>query len=645
MTPEVTKVLQQEQTTKQVDELLSKCKELLRISRGTMKNYYSQWDRNDRVYRGERAMDNADRQAINRNEPPKVVVPLTYSQTQTFTAFMTMLFTQRDYVYELGGTGVEDEQPAKLGQACLERDLNYNSFKGVKLPQFCTDIGRFGLGIIKSDWTRETVPTPVQVPDPNFVQPVGMQPVQPPMITQYQPKTTYLGNRIKVISPYNWFPDTRLPISRFREGEFCADECEQSIGELQKLEAEGVCAGIKFVPRARQDMVEDRRLTIMTRDYIAQQPEGMSRYVVLTEVQLRLNPSKVMISDNTPLNKDVDTEVPYIIWIANDSRIVRIDEMGYDHNEFTYDASQFFNDQCRVVNFSLADLVGPMQDILDWLMNARVTNVRKVIQNQLVVDPRYVEMNDLKDRLPVIRLKSTAQGLGINSYIQQLNVTDVTTGHLTDMSVVQGFAKDASGISENLLGQYASGRRSARESQSVNMNAAARLQVVAQGIWDQALLPLGRKMLCNLRQGLDEQQLVNIIGVAKFIKNAQTGVVQQFLPVDKSQLIGNYDFLIFDATLPSQRMANAAALQELLVALSKDPRLVLVFNKDPKLILDEILELRNIRNAERFDLTPERAGQLVALAGGPGNQAPAGGPQRAGTNGPGNGQPAGGQPR
>lgn len=634
MEQNVATILAKKDHPKEVGELLTTLKGLVKMSRSAMRDYYNLWDRNDSVYRGERAPDESDRKAIKRSEPMKVVVPLSNAQIQTFVSFNIMMFTQRDYFYEISGSGIEDESPAKLAQAVIERDLDHNAFKGVLLPQWLTDVGRYGIGIMKSDWVRDTCPKMMQVPDPAFVQQSGMQQVQPPMINQMQDVTEYLGNRIKVTSPYKWFPDTRLPITRYREGEFCADECEQSLGELKRLEKQGICVGTAEIPQMGVDVLEDRRFTIINKSYLSNQPSNDSRYCVLTEVQVRLNPSKTKISETQVLNKEIDAEVLYLVWIANDRRIIRIEEMGYDHNQFTWDAAQYFNDQSRLLNFGLAELLGPSQDIMDWLMNSRVTNVRKVIQNQLVVDPRYINMDDLKDRNPILRLKSTAQGLSIDSYIKQLAVTDVTTGHLTDMGVVSDFAKQASGISDNLLGQYATGRRSAREASNVNNNAAARLQVIASGLWESALLPLGKKLISNSRQGLDEQQLIRIVGLQRYVKDASA--VQAFMPLDKSMLYGSYDFLIFNATLPSQRMATAQALQELLVAMAKDPKSIFVFQKDPKLILDEVLELRGIHNAERFDLTPERAQQFMLMAGAAPNPAvPSGTPGAV----PSNGQP------
>lgn len=621
MRKEIIDVLREENSPQLLNEFRLRLQGLVRMSRSTMKDYYPLWDRNDAIYRGERMPDLADQKAMKRNEPAKVFIPLTQSQVQTFVSFATMVLSQRDYFYELGGRGLEDVRPAELGQAILERDLEENKFTGVLLPQFLTDIARFGVGVLKSQYVRETIPTPVEVPDPKWRPNTTLPgaPVQLPTITQYQPKTSYLGNRISAISPYRWFPDTRLPLTRFAYGEFCADEIEYSRDELMKMEADGLCAGVTWVPTLPDDAYQDRRSYYNSAGQAnplynpTLDPKVGAHFCLNTEVQIKLNPSKTFIDDGVAIDPTIDAELIYVVWIANDGRIIRIEDSGYTHNQFTYDCSQFFNDQLRIINFGIAELIGPMQDIMDWLLNSHVTNVRKVIQNQLVVDPRFVELSDLKERNPIIRLKGTADGMAITNYVHQLQVTDATAGHIADMGVIQGFSQDATGLSENLVGQYASGRRSAREAGNVNANAASRVLLPIKGIWQSALLPLGRKLLKNHQCYLDEEQLVAIVGLSEVMKDP--AAVGAFLPIDKTSLVGTYDFLVFDDTLPSQRSAMAASLLQFGEALSAKPMLVFALGYDPALITAEWFKLTGIRNADRFRLTPERFAQLAMLAG------------------------------
>jgi len=641
MLPEVFEVLNEPVQNACISGLMQRCKDLLKLSRTEMTRHYPDWDHYDAVYRGERPADDSDVKANARKEPMKMIVPLTYQQVQTFVAFCYQVFTQRDTLYELSGVAPADESSAKVGQALLERDIDYNRFRSEKLTQLLTDIGRFGIGITKQCWVHETVPVVEQVPDPNFHPVPGMPPTAAPMVTNVTDATKFMGNKLIIVNPYRFFPDPRIPISRFREGEFCADEIEYGRGELEDMEKDSVCAGIKYVPAFRQEDLDGRRLIWIGKDPMLMY-NNVPRFILVSEVQMRINPAKFEYAPGKFLNPEIDREIKCLVWVANDSRIIRLEEMGYAHDEFGYDCAQFSNDQIRFINFGLAEVLGPLQDTITWFINARVTSVRKVISNQLVVDPSGIEIKDLQDRNPVIRLKKTMVGTGVDRYITQLKVQDVTQGHLNDVNFLSNYARESTGITENLMGQFASGRRSSAEAKQVAGNAAARLMLTAHGVWDSCLLPMGKKMLSNLRQGLDVPTLIKEIGPSAMMPLPVPGLAQGamgFKQVTKADLVGNYDFLIFDGTLPSQRGQTAMALQELLVAMMKTPQMIPIMGLDPKLILYEVLDLRDVRNVQRFQLTPDRLAVFTAMAQSQGN-AGGHGPSAGGggqTPGPGSG--------
>lgn len=595
-------------------KMLQKCKDLVKLSRDNMGTLYPKWDKYDMAYRGERYRDQEDVKAAERKEPEKMVIPMSYAQINTFVAFCYQVFTQRPNFYELNGASVEDVQAAKIGEAVLDYNLDYNHFKGDKLQQFLLDIARFGLGVMKHSWIEETQKVLQDVPM-DIPQVAGMPQIQPPTQQKLVDKIQYQGNKITVVSPYRFFPDPRLPLTRFQEGEFCASEYEYSEHQLQKMETQKVLAGLKYVPRLTTEMMFDGLRRVSFSESIQNQtPETTLRepkFYVITEVQLEIVPSAWEV-DGVPLGTS-DIPEKYLVWYANDSRVVRVEPMGYMHNDFTYDVAQFNNDQIRFVNFGVAEILDQLQETQNWLINSHITSVRKVINNRLIVDPKGIEMQDLKDRNPVLRLKPAVQGSGVDRWIKQLDVQDVTQNHVRDAQEIDSFAKAATGITENLLGQFASGRRSATEASNVNNSAAARLLLTAHSIWDIALLPLGRHLLSNIRNFMTVPQLIQDVGQTMVMTNA--GGVPQLLPVDKTRLIGNYDFMIFDGTLPSQRGQTASVLQELFVQLVQNPQLALIFQIDPRPLLREILSLRGIRNFEQFSLTPQSAQQLIQLAG------------------------------
>lgn len=621
----VQKVLSQESHPMDVVQLLTRVKELVKISRDEMSRFYDDWDCNDRVYRGIKKQDEDDKMANKRKAPGKFVLPITYTQINTFVSFALSVFNQRDYFYELSGTDISDERPAKVAQGLLEQNLEYNNFRYQKLKQFLTDICKYGVGIIKHSWRKDVVTTkqPQMVP---VAGPEGMEPVMEQQMVD-TPVTQYLGNYLVCVTPFRFFPDPRLPLTRFQEGEFCASEDEYSRSQFIEFQKQGLCTGVEWIPDLAQDQMVDRRHFGILND-IKPSPimTRQKMYVINTEVQVWINPAKTTMGGK-PIDETRDELVLYVIWYANDARIIKLEPLDYPHHKFTFDVAQYEEDLINFINEGMADKLGPMQDVVDWLINSRITNVRKVISNQLIVDPSGIEIQDLRDRKPVIRLKPKVQGTGtLDRWIKQLPIADVTTGHLNDISFIKDYSQQTTGITDNLLGQFSTGRRSAQEARSVNNNAATRVLATVNAIWNSALLPLGKKMLENIRAGVDEPTIIRVIGTVNALQE-MPDAVQQFLKVSPEELVGEYDFLIFDGTLPSQREAQATILQQLLETIMANPEAAMVFGYDPQLLMSAILELRGIRNADQYKLTPQKTQQLIQLVQAGRNLANGGSPQ------------------
>lgn len=611
MDPLIQKQLSREDITPFHAEMLKHCKQLVNWSRRTMARHYSDWDHYNDVYRGMRPPDKQDQKAKERGEPVKMVVPLSYAQVQTFVAFCFAMYYQREHIFELIGKGREDNLPAKIAEALLARDLDYNNFDS-RLYQFLLDVGRFGLGIIKSGWMHETqkMPQTVQTPGLSIL---GLQLRAPREAVELADVTKFLGNKVTNVSPYRFYPDVRLPISRFQEGEFAASEDEYAVTSLYQMEHEGVVAGVKYIKPITNKVLEDRGTSRLSFTDVSDE-KGTSvsmaaakspGVTLVTECQVALIPSKFMI-ESKPLGKET-YPVKYNVWYANDQRVIKCEPLGYIHNQFTYDVAEFSPDMHNLVNAGLCETIDQLQSVITWLINSHVTSVRKTIDNKLVVDPAGVRMEDITNRSPVIRLKDGMARTGVERWVHQLDVRDVTGNHMSDAVAFQQLVQIVTGINDNALGQFHQGRRSATEARNVNSATASRLKMLAQLIFKSGLKTLGQKMISNLRDGLDEDTYVRVIG-----DTADQQTFQEFKKVSKTDLVGDYDFEIFDGTLPSERGVQAQGLQELLVALLSNPMTILILGFDPQVIAREVLELRNVRHPERFLATPEVLQQLVA---------------------------------
>ena len=87
----------------------------------------------------------------------------------------------------------------------------------------------------------------------------------------------------------------------------------------------------------------------------------------------------------------------------------------------------------------------------------------------------------------------------------------------------------------------------------------------------------------------------------------------RFIQADKSKLVGEYDFEVFDGTLPSEKANTAEALNNILQAMLSNPQAASILGFDPQKIMLELAYLQDVPNPERF-LLPQ-AQMTLALQG------------------------------
>jgi hypothetical protein len=579
-------------------KVLQHCKRLVEVSRTYMNRFYDQWDANDKTIRGERIPDAADQKAKIRQEPMKLVMPFTYAQVQTFIAFMMSLFNQRATFYEIEDSGHSDiPKPETDAEICLNRDLRRWMFSKVQY-QFYLDLCRSSFCVAKHLWEEEEMKGLFMEPAQTEVQPSlfgGAFPTTPPE-AMTDTKFIRQGNRVVSVSPYHFFPDVRMPLSRLQEAEFCASEDEFSIVRLKQWEKDGMIVNVdKIVPLGQEGM-QTRRLNYLNASNADNFKTMMGQALgggmcVITEVQIWITPKDFTDTyGNNPLGKE-DFPTLFVVWYANDTTLLKAEPMNYTHNKFTYDIGEYSADQMRVINESLTEVLMQLQDHATWFMNARVTNVRKIIGDKLIVDPAGVEMKDIENRNPVIRLKSGVAKSGVDTWVKQLQLQDVTTNHITDIEKIWEFIQISSGINDNALGQFSQGRRSAAEARTVNAGAASRLKTVATVLWETLYNPLGHKLLFNyLNLELDEFQ--RIVG-----RDADQGRLDRM----KSAINDGLTLEFFDGTAPSEKGYIAQSMQELLLGLLENPQAAMMVTQEPfRSLVVEIADLRGIRSPERF---------------------------------------------
>lgn len=640
MTPDVEKVLNKDgPLTPEYEALLAHVKNLVKMSRSRMARHYSDWDHQDLIYRGERYADMDDREQARKGKPTKMVVPNTYAQVHTFSSFLFLMFHQNDKFFELNPTGDEDfGQKRDDMELILERDLRKSQWKRL-LFQHLKDLCVFGPSILECSWVRKTTRANVAA-NPIVVNYGGTETTIRPD-SQWTEFVKFEGNEIKAVSPFRWFPDTRHALVDFQRGEFCASEEEYSIGQLRDMQEAGEVAGVDNIkPFGRNGMSVDARggETRLTMDLSSAKgaeawltgPSQSQKTALVTKCQVRIVPSKFKIDGEKTLGPE-EHQVLYHIWYANDNTLIKCEPAFAWHDQFSWTCAHFTPDMHRTVNLGLADLIYRLQDVITWHINSRITDVRRNMRGRNVVDPAGVETKSL-DGEGDIFLRKSASKSGVDRWIKQLPVTDVTSGHMADAEQLGKIMEVITGVNGNAMGQYNSGRRSAQEARVVTAGAAGRMKMHGHLIWEGSLGPLAQMMLSNERQSLSFESFCRVVGKMQDDPpnvDQMTGqqipgltgdqkVQMRFMDFQGTpdEVICADDYVIFDSTLASEKGFSAQSIQDLLgVILQSNPVAAqqLGMKLDPSKMVEEMQRLRGDTNPNRFKYSAGEAPPPMAL--------------------------------
>ena len=599
-----------EEQDEDLKSLLQDCLTDLHRSRKYMGKFYADWDHALDIYQQHLDEDAKDIRAKKRREPAKQIIPLSYAQVNTFATYVTSLYTQNALIFEVEPSGSEDFDLKETNEAILDREVRCNTLVP-KIYAFALDLARFSVGVFKTSWESKTIKVTKDSTSTDllsFFSPTGLaDTLSVKGVSGEEEITVSEGTKVYNVSPYNWFPDTRLPLMRWEEGEFVADETVMHVRELKRRE--GV-VGVEFVERMGKpewDARGETRLDGLDPSQVKGTKES-DFMVAVTTMQRRLVPKEYGLGEG-------GEEEMWVLEIANDKRIVRVEKMEDANMRFTYFAGLMGADIHARPCDSLSGVIDKLQETVTWLMNTRIEAVKNNIEKQLVVHPQFVELEDFKTRSPILRLKKSAPAIGgVQNFIQQLKTNDPTVTHVQDAQELMRVMQAVSGVSENAMGNFASGRRSATEARNVAAGGAARLRMVAVNVWQQALAPLGKVMLMNARQWMSEETFYRVVGEES---DETMEAWEAFHKEEWWELVGNEDFFVFDATSQSEKGFVAQSLQELAIALMGNPEVLMATGLDVVKIIERIQELRGVKNLSQFkrDEPIGGPGQIPGIVG------------------------------
>jgi hypothetical protein len=293
-------------------------------------------------------------------------------------------------------------------------------------------------------------------------------------------------------------------------------------------------------------------------------------------------------------------------------------------------------------NRGLPEIIEPIQNTMDWLINQHFFNVRSSLNNQFILDPSKIVTKDATKAGPgfIWRLRPEAYGQDIRTFFHQVPVTDVTRTHITDIQTMFSFGERAFGINDQLLGVLSGGgRKTATEVRTSTGFGVNRQKTIAEYISATGFAQHSQRLVQLSQQYYKADKKFKIAG--SLLKEMGPAEAMNFMTVNPEAIAGFYDFVPVDGTLPVDRMAMANLWKEILLQMRSVPGLIMQY--DLSRIFAHTAQLAGIRNLNQFKIevgSPQAlmqqadAGNIVPIRPGGGSGAGPGA-GRGGGMGPG----------
>lgn len=536
------------------------------------------------------------------DQMPQLVLPFSYANLETLLTYMTTAFLQEPlFPYE--AVGPEDAHKAFLLERVIQHQASKKNF-GLNLHTMWRDAFSYGIGIIAPKWTKE-FGTRTRVEERGiFDQMAQALNVTEKRKTTSERQLMYEGHELRNVDPYRYLPDPNVPVHEVQKGEFVG--WISRINEMELLRREGNRDSFFNGQYVRKGM-RDARSTLITDDTAVgrrNQADNTSDYnnpVDEIFMYIDLIPSEWGLEDVS--NGDPDTPEKWMFGVAGDEVLIAASPLNLDHNRFPLVVAAPDYDGHSVAPPSRMEIVQDLQHIIDFLYSSHLLNIRKAINDMFIVDPKLVNIHDVQDPNPgkLIRMRRMAWGEGrIDEGIKQLEVSDVTQGHVEEGNYLLNVMEQTTGATDMAKGvvRNRGPRISASQSESARQSVLSRMQKAARIMGMQAHEPLGELLAFQTQQLMEQEMWVRVIGegAQQNAKNLSREVQGGKATVKPEELVIPFDVNASNPSVPGSE--DLETWTQLYQTVANNPQLAQEF--DMVRMFKHIAQQMGARNVDDF---------------------------------------------
>lgn len=596
------------------------------LSQKEMSKRHTTWKDVDELFRAYVVPTEKDRfrsgqRKAGKPEYTTIYVPYGYATLLAAHTYWCSVFLSRNPVFQFSARHGETQQKVQAIEALMDYQVCVGEMLA-PLYVWLLDAGKYGMGVVGEYWAEEfsEVSEIVEVQKSILGLPIPGAISKQKMTRRVK---GFHGNRLFNVRPHDFFPDPRVSLINFQQGEFCGRLTQAGWNAIVKNKERGEYFNLAELKKLY--MTSGERVTLSTTDQLPQLYAGMEETFTgpgslgpfeLLEMDIELIPSEWGLGSGEYPEKWKFTTAGGRAGVVIGAR-----PQGLLHDKFPYSVQTYEVNGYDQTSRGMLEVIKPLNEVMNWLINSHMFNVRQAINNQFLVDPSKVSMADLTDGEPgkLVRLLPTAYGTDVRTALSQLPVVDVTAGHLNNMQLIAEIVQRVSGATDNVQGMVnAGGRKTATEVRTSSNFSINRLRTNAEWFSAVGWGTLASRLLQNTQQLYDQTQTFKIAGD---LIDPRTTV-----QVDPMMIQGFYDFVPVDGTLPIDRFAQANLWKEILMGMAKMPQLAMQYDMGG--IFSWMAQLAGLKNITQFKVQVQpnaaiaagaQAGNLVPLAGaGPG---------------------------
>ena len=439
-------------------------------SHDIMKRRYPDWRKIDETLTAYVKPDDKERLVKEKDirKPISIVVPYTYATLETLLTYLVSAFLDLP-IFKYEPVGDEDTIGTMMLESVIEQQCVRLSV-GLGLHTQFRDSLSYGFGLGSPVWT--------QLFGYKTHRGEGG-------LTGRTDEMLFEGNEVVNIDPYLALLDPGVPLHQLQKGEFIG--WYDRTNYISLLEEEGSSTDIFNVKYLKG--VDGVSTILMGGDNSGRETKfggsarssaglrGITKPVDRLYMYIKIIPKDWGLGEKEYPEK-------WLFALAGDQFVIQAQPLNLDHDEFPVVPCAPDYDGYSVTPISRMELVYGLQGVLDFLFNSHITNIRKAINDMLIVDPFLINMSDLENPEPgkLIRMRRAAWGRGVKDAVQQLAVNDITRNHMQDAVHTIDFIQRTSGGVDSLMGIMRSSgeRRSATEARDSRMSALSRLAKAAK---------------------------------------------------------------------------------------------------------------------------------------------------------------------